>query len=399
MFARRSFLERLSQMPVFATLLAPVASAKPAGVPDYFKELGVTPFINAAGTFTTMTASLMPPEVMAAIQYASGYYVHLPKLQDAVGARIAALCGAEAAMVTSGCAGALFCGTAGCVTGTDQQKVLRIPHLDGMKDEVLVQKSHRFPYDHSVRGVGVRLVEVESAEEVQQRAGARTAMMLYFNDATNRGRIQHEEWVALGRRLNVPTFIDAAADVPPVENLSRFHRLGFDLVGFSGGKGIRGPQSAGVLMGRKDLIAAARMNTSPNSDSIARGMKVNKEEMLGMLVALELYFKRDHAADWREWERRCDVIGKAVSRVKGVNTRVTVPEIANHAPHLELTIDPSVMSMTTLDLKRQLAEGPPAIEVGPSSNAKRMVIGVWMMQPGDAETVAARIVKLLKAGA
>lgn len=399
MFARRSFLERLAEIPLLSGLLPLAAAAKPAPARDYFKELGVVPFINAAGTFTTMTASLMPPEVMQAIQYASRYYVHLPKLQDAVGARIATLCGAESAMVTSGCAGALFCGTAGCVTGTDQQKVLRIPHLEGMKNEVLVQKTHRFPYDHSVRGVGVNLIEVETSEEVEQRANPRTAMMLYFNDATNRGRIKHEEWVALGKKLGVPTFIDAAADVPPVENLSRYNKIGFDLVGFSGGKGIRGPQSAGILMGRKDLIDAARMNTSPNSDSIARGMKVNKEEMLGMLVALELYLKRDHAADWKEWERRCDVIIKAVRKVKGIDAQVTVPEIANHAPHIELRWDPAAVKATPLEIRKQLSEGSPAIEVGPSTNAKRMVIGVWMMQPGDAEIVARRLTELLRAAA
>lgn len=399
MFPRRSFLERLAELPLFAGLLPARASAAAPSMPDYFKELGVVPFINAAGTFTTMTASLMPPEVMQAIQYASRHYVHLPKLQDAVGARIATLLGAESAMVTSGCAGALFCGTAGCITGTDLQKVVRIPHLEDMKNEVLVQKSHRFPYDHSVRGVGVRLIEVETAAEVEQRATPRTAMMLYFNDATNRGQIKHEEWVSLGRKLKVPTFIDAAADVPPVENLFKYNKLGFDLVAFSGGKGIRGPQSAGILMGRKDLIDAARMNTSPNSDSIARGMKVNKEEMLGMLVALELYLKRDHAAEWKEWERRCEVIIQAVSKVKGVEAQVTVPEIANHAPHIELRWDPAAVKATPLEIKKQLSEGKPAIEAGPSTNAKRMMIGVWMMQPGDAEVVARRLAELLRAAA
>lgn len=392
---RRSFLERLAQLPVISGILPARASAKPASR-DYFKELGLTPFINAAGTYTTLTSSLMPPQVMEAIQYASRHYVHLPKLQDAVGARIAELLGAEAAMVTSGCAGALFCGTAGCVTGADRDKVLRIPHLEGMKNEVLVQKSHRFAYDHSVRGVGVRLVEIETAAEAERASGAKTAMMLYFNDATPRGQLQHEEWVRLGKKLNVPTLIDAAADVPPVENLTKYNKLGFDLVAFSGGKGLMGPQSAGILMGRRDLIEAARLNTSPNSDTIARGMKVNKEEMLGMLVALELYLKRDHAADWKEWERRCEVIAAAARKTRTVETAIHVPGVANHVPHLELRWDAAAIRLTPPEARKLLAEGTPAIEACPLTNKEKLVFGVWMMQPGDAEAVARRLAALFK---
>lgn len=395
MFPRRSFLEKLAEVPLLSAVLPFSAAAKPAAR-DYFKELGVRTFINAAGTYTALTSSLMPAEVMAAINYASRHYVSLTELQDAVGARIAELCGAEAAMVTSGCAGALFCGTAGCITGSDKDKILSIPHIEGMKDEVIVQKTHRFAYDHSVRGTGARLVEIETEAELLKAAGPKTAMMLFFNDASGRGQLKHEDWVRLGKQIGVPTLIDAAADVPPVENLNKYNKLGFDLVAFSGGKGIMGPQSAGILMGRKDLIAAARLNTSPNSDTIARGMKVNKEEMLGMLVALELYLKRDHAADWKEWERRCDVITKAVRKIAGVETNVHIPDVANHVPHLEIRWDPEKVKIAPQEVKSRLAQGSPSIEACPLTNRERLVFGVWMMQPGDAEIVGRRVAELLR---
>jgi L-seryl-tRNA(Ser) seleniumtransferase len=196
----------------------------------------------------------MPEEVVHAMEYASQSYVNLGALQDAVGARIASLTGAEAAMVTSGAAGGLTLGTAACITGSDPQRILRIPDLTGMKSEVLVQKSHRYAYDHAVRATGIRMVEIETASELEAAAGANSAMMLFFNDAGPRGKISDVEWVRLGKKLHIPTFNDAAADVPPAGNLSRYLKQGFDLVTFSGGKGMRGPQSAGLLLGRKSSL-------------------------------------------------------------------------------------------------------------------------------------------------
>jgi L-seryl-tRNA(Ser) seleniumtransferase len=242
-------------------------------------------------------------------------------------------------------------------------------------------------------------VEVETAEELEKAAGPQTAMMLFFNDADPRGQVKAAEFVQLGKKLGIPTFNDAAADVPPLENLSKYVKMGFDLVTFSGGKGIRGPQSAGLLLGRKDLISAARLNTSPISDTFARGMKVNKEEMLGMLVALELYYKKDHAAEWKEWERRCAVISKALTKVKSVEAKVNVPEIANHVPTLAITWDQSVVKITPPEVKKKLLEGDPSIEAAPGTSRQRLGIGVWMMQPGDAEVVAKRLQQILKEAA
>ena len=400
MWNRRAFLAGMAQMPVIGGIITATGFAAPksgAGKRDFFKELGVRPFINAAGTYTRLTASLMPPEVIDAIAWSSKRYVDIVALQNAVGERIAGLLGVEAAMVTSGAAGALTVGTAACLTGTDQEKILRLPDLTGMKSEVLVQKAHRYGYDHAVRACGVRMVEIETVEELERAAGPKSAMMLFFNDADPRGKIKVEEWARLGKKLGIPTFNDAAADVPPVENFSRYIKMGYDLVTFSGGKGIMGPQSAGLLLGRKDLIEAARLNTSPYSDSVARGMKVNKEEMLGMMVAVELYLKRNHEADRREWDRRAAVIAEAAKKVKSVTSEVVVPPIANNVPHLKLRWDPGVVKIAPLDAKKRLQEGEPSIEACPMTNKDELVFGVWMMQPGDAEIVARKVQQLLKA--
>lgn len=369
------------------------ASAKSVAKRDYFKDLGIRPFINAAGSYTTLTASLMPPEVVAAIEYASKSFVHLIPLHDAAGKRIAELLGAEAAFVTSGAAGALLCGTAACVAGKDQDKIQRLPDTAGMKNEVIMQKSHRYGYDHAVRAAGVKIVEVETREELERAVNDRTAMMLFFNDADPRGQVKIQEFIDLGKKHKVPTMNDAAADVPPVENLTKYIKMGFDLVIFSGGKNIRGPQSAGLLFGRKDLIEAARLNTSPYSDSVGRGCKVNKEEILGMMVALELYMKRDHAADVKEGDRRVKYIADTLRGLPTLSTDIQVPPIANHVPHLHVKWDQS--KITAVEVVKKLREGEPSIEIVPGSR-EELVINPWMTQPGEAEIVAKRIREILK---
>src|SRR5215467_4543988 len=213
---RRRFLQGISSLPLMATS----SSAAPVKR-DYFKELGIKPFINAAGTYTTLTASLMQPEVVQAIDYASKQFVHLIELQDKVGERIASLIGCEAAMVT-GAASALTLGTAGCMTGTNHDFIRRLPDTTGMKTEVIIQKSHRYGYDHAVRNCGIRFVEVETREDLEHAINERTAMMLFFNSNDPIGRIHAAEFAQLGKKHNIPTFTDAAADVPPVENLSKY---------------------------------------------------------------------------------------------------------------------------------------------------------------------------------
>jgi L-seryl-tRNA(Ser) seleniumtransferase len=392
MKSRRRFLESLSAVPLAASALPAAAAEKGKRGPDYFKDLGVRPFINAAGTYTAMTASLMPPQVMDAIQYASRHYVMLDELHDRVGERIAALVKAEAAMVTSGAAAALTLGTAGVLTGTDRQKIVDLPNLAGMKSEVIIQKSHRFGYDHAVRNCGVRLVEVETSDDLERAVNEKTALMVFYNNNNKEGRIQDEEFVRLGKKHGIPTFNDAAADVPPVENLWKYTKMGFDLVTFSGGKGIRGPQSAGLLLGSKPLIEAARLNAPPNGNTVGRGMKVNKEEMLGMLVALQTFVEKDHAADRREYDKRAEVIRAAVAAVPGVKAEVFVPEVANNVPHIRITWD-GADDKAAAAVVKAAKDGEPSI--GIRSENKALVIGVWMMRQGEDKIVAKRLRQLL----
>ena len=389
---RRRFLQGSLAAPLAGTAFTLSAATSKR---DYFKELGVQPIINAAGTYTSFTASLMLPEVMEAINFASKSFVRLNELHDAVGKKIASLLEAEAAMVSAGAASALTLGTAACLTGTDRKKIQAIPDLTGMKTEVLMQKSHRFGYDRAVKNTGVKIVEFETAAEAEKLAGPQTAMMLFFNDAASKGQVKAAEFVALGKKLNVPTMIDCAADCFPTENMTKFNKMGFSLVIFSGGKGLRGPQSAGILMGRKDLIEAARANASPNGDAIGRGMKVNKEELLGMMAAIEVFMKKDHEAEWKDWEKRIKVVADSVTVSPAVKTEQYVPEVANHVPHLKITWDQSKIKISYNEVAKRLREGDPSIEVTPGSSDS-LNIGVWMLQPGEDRIVAKRIRDILK---
>ncbi len=401
---RRAFLQTLSAVPLAGAVVPDIASAAAIAPEsrDFFKELGVRPLINAAETYTLLTASLMLPEVMAAMNYASKMFVPLNDLHDAVGKRIAQLVGVEGAMVSSGAAAALTLGTAACVAGKNPEWIRRIPDLagTGMKTDVIIQKSHRYGYDHAVRNCGVRLVEVETREALERAAGPQTAMMLFLNENEPVGAIKAEEFAALGKKLNIPTFIDAAADVPPTENLSRFTKLGFDLVTFSGGKGLRGPQSAGLLLGRKDLIEAARLNASPNSDTIGRGLKVNKEEMLGMMVAVEMFLKRDADAEWREWERRTTLLAATAAVNAKVRAELYVPPVANHVPHVRFSWATAGAKLLGPGVRQQLRAGDPSVEIvlvdsAPTAERQEIALGVWMMQAGEAEIVATRLRQVL----
>src|SRR4029450_2538332 len=387
MWSRRRFLEIVSGLPVVGTIAgagtARAAAAAPAAR-DYFRELGVRPFINAAGTYTAMTASLMPPEGMDAINYASRHYVMLEELGEKVGERIAKLVKAEAAMVTSGAASALTLGPAGVLTGMDNQKMVDLPNLTNMKSEVIIQKSHRFGYDHAVRNCGVKLIEVETQEELERAITPQTPMILFYNTNNPIGQIKAEAFAQLGRKHGVPTMNDAAADVPPVENLWKYTAMGFDLVAFSGGKGIRRPHSAGLPLGRKDLIAAARRNAPPNGNTVGRGMKVNKEEMVGMLAALELYVGKDHQREGKEFEKGAETIRGSAASVPAVQAEVFVPEVANPLPPVRVPGDggPPQAPAAAVNAMR---DGEPSIAIRNEEAA--LVIGVWMMRNGEDKIV------------
>lgn len=362
---------------------------------DFFKELGVRTFINAAGTYTMLTASLPHPDVIKAINYAAHYYVRLDELQERVGERIAELLKCEAAMVTAGAASAITLGTAGVITGGDPQKAARIPNdLTGMKSEVIIQKSHRVGYDHAIRNCGVKIIEVETRKDMEAAINEKTAMLWFYNNNNPVGKIKDEEFVTIGKKYGVPTFNDCAADVPPVENFWKHTKMGFDLVCFSGGKGIRGPQSAGLLLGRKDLISAALKNAPPNGDTIGRGMKVNKEEILGMLVAVEVFLGRDHQAAWALWERQIKLINDAAASVPGVKPEMHVPEIANHVPAIKIRWDASKIKITPDEVRKALRNGHPSIETMGGEDSVDFT--TWMMTPGEERIVSKRIREILQ---
>ncbi len=398
MTKRRDILKGLVTLPLIG-MAAGEAMAQPTTEKDfdrdYFKELGVRTFINAAGTYTALTASLLHPEVVKAINYAALQFVKLEDLQDKVGERLAELLKCEAAMVTSGAASAITLGTAGILTGTDAAKADRIPNdMTGLKTEVIIQKTHRVGYDHAIRNCGVKMIEVETRKELEAAINEKTAMMWFLNYSNPLGKIRDAEFVEIARKYKIPTMNDCAADVPPVENLWKYTQMGFDLVCFSGGKGIRGPQSAGLLLGKKDLIAAARKNAPPNGSTVGRGMKVNKEEILGMLVAIEVYLKRDHKADWLLWEQQIKIINEAALSIPGVTPEVHVPEIANHVPSIRLRWDKSKIKISVDEAREALRNGHPSIETVGGSESLDMT--TWMMIPGEERIVARRIKEVLK---
>src|SRR2546427_3679328 len=380
-----------------ASSTAKPRAKKPSSI---YERLGVRTRINAKGTYTYLTGSLLPPEVVEAMTDAAQHYVLIEELQRAVGAEIASLLGVESACVTSGAAGALTLGTAACVTGSDPERIKRLPETAGMKNEVIIQKAHRYGFDHAVRNVGVRLVEVETEDDLERAISDKSAMLHFLNEAQNRGKIGLEKWVEAGKRHGIPTFNDAAADVPPVSHLSDYNKMGFDLVSFSGGKGLRGPQCAGLLLGRKDLIDAALLNNNPNEDTIGRPMKVGKEEIVGLYVALELYLKVDHEAQWKDWEARLDAIDRMVSSVPGVRTGRFVPEVANHVPHLYLQWDEKAMGLTKAECVKQLEDGEPSIIcLGGEDYQYGLAVTPFMMKPGEEEIVGRRLKEILGAAA
>jgi uncharacterized pyridoxal phosphate-dependent enzyme len=405
---RREAIKNLSILPVSGVILGSalpfgsVMGASSRTVPaapkrDLIKELGLRKFINAAGTYTFMSGSLMHDEVVEAIMACSKEFVLIDDAQDKVGEKIAAICHAEAATVTAGCWSALVLGTAGVLTGMDMQKVAQLPNVEGMKSEVIVQKTHNQGYVHALTNTGVKIVEIETADELEKVVNEKTAMMWFLNYAANDGKISDKEWVALGRKLKIPTMIDIAADVPPVENLWKFNDMGFDLVCISGGKDLRGPQSAGILMGKKDLIAAARLSAPPRGGNIGRGMKVNKEEILGMYVALEKFVSIDHEKEWKMWESQVSAIDNAAKKVRGVTTTVTVPPIANHTPTLNIAWDKNLIKLTREEFQDKLRKGDPSIEVMGGKD-ESINITVWMLKPGQEKIVSTRVHEVLSKG-
>jgi uncharacterized pyridoxal phosphate-dependent enzyme len=388
--------------------LAGTDSAHPAHADgeDYYDKLGVTKIINAAGTYTMFTASIMPPSVQAAVAKAAKHPVRLAELQKKAGEYLAKKLKCEGALVSAGAASALTLGTAACMTvGSRKSPELLPSEVSGLKNEVIVQKSHRYGYDHAMKNCGVRIVEVETMEEYERAFTDRTVMTNFFN-AAEQGQISREDWIRVAHKHGVPCFNDAAADVPPISNLWNYTQMGFDLVAFSGGKGMRGPQNAGLLLGRKDLIDAASWNNNPFDETVGRGMKVAKEQIIGMVAAVDWFLSQTDEGMDAEFRRRANRIAAQLIGIPTLTHEIHVPLIANHIPHLVIRYDQARVKKSPRDVAEILRSGSPAIELNPSTGHKSgtaglpsdentIVVGVWMLEPGEDLIVARRLHEVL----
>ena len=405
LLSRRRFLGwsqaalALLARPAFAT------TENTSTTDDYYQKLGVEKIINAAGTYTYLTASVMPPEVQRAVAQAALHPVVLDDLQKASGEYIARRLRCEGAVVTSGASGALTLATAACIAAANGCRPEQIPEeVASMKNEVIVQKAHRYEYDHAMLLCGIRIVEVVSVDDYKRAFTPKTIMTNFFN-AAEAGEIDRQSWLDIAHQHNVPCHLDAAADMPPVENLWKYTGMGYDLVCFSGGKGIRGPQNAGLLLGRKRLTDLAAANNNPVGEAVGRGMKVAKEQIVGMVAAVDWVLEQNEERNQAEYTRRAETIIRAVKDVPTMKTEIFVPEIANHVPHLILAYDPQAVGITPKQVQERLRAQAPLIELNPAtgtsgrlgthSNENSIVVGTWMMLPGEAEIVGRRLHEVL----
>ncbi len=415
--SRRALLRMAGLFGAGSVLPAPRVSAgdvapaaPPPTPPNVYKAIGVRPLINGRGTFTIIGGSIELPEVREAKSAANQQYAQLDEVMDAVGKRLAELTGAEWGMVSAGCAAAMSHATAACVAGGNPDLHVRIPNLAGFsKDEVIIPADSRNVYDAAIRAVGVKIVEVETPEALEFAIGPRTAMIYIFAGPQNdSGPMSTEAICRIARTHDVPVLVDAAAEILTIPNLHL--QRGATLVCYSGGKYIRGPQSAGLLLGRKDLIQAAWIHSAPHH-GYARSMKVGREEMIAMLVAVESWVKRDHAAEWKEWVGRCQHIADRVSKITGVTASVKrEPDegLSNRSPSVTLRWESSTLGITGQEVADTLYNTEPRITLNASRNGRRaqdkdipgdtgISIVVSMMTPGDEKIVAQRIVDVLSA--
>jgi L-seryl-tRNA(Ser) seleniumtransferase len=363
-----------------------------------YEELGVTTVINAEGTMTTLGGSLIRPEVEVIMAQASRHFVSMPGLEEAAGKRIAQMLKLPegyGALVTSGAAAAIQSGLAGILTGDNESLIKQLPDLTGMKSEVIIQKSHRNPFDHQLRGTGAKLIEIETRDQLRAAVNDRTAMMHFTNFANDAGQIKVDEWVKLAKEYKLPCFNDAAADTPPISHLWDYTNMGYDLVSFSGGKAIRGPQCAGLLIGRQDLIHYALLNNSPYEDTLGRGQKVGKEEIIGMIKALELHLKDDYDALDKEWQDRLELVSREITKVPGVTTKFFTPAIANHVPHMQITWD-SRISLTPQQVSQLLRNSKPSIVMSAGEEKPGLAMNSFMLQPGEDQIVAEHLSRILR---
>jgi len=396
-------MKRLSRRTVLAAPAATALAAPGTGfsTAPIYEKLGVRTFINAVGTITTLSGTLMAPEVSRAMAEASSNFVPIHELQQKVGARIAELAGAEAAFVTCGASAGLCLASCAVTAGDDRARMSRLPDLTGMKSEMVIQKSHRNMYDHAFRMVGLKLIEVESAGAMRAAIGSRTAAVAFVRSHhTLNSPVPLEETIAIAHQAGVPVILDAAAELPPRENLGRFVRMGADMVAFSGGKNIRGPQSSGILMGRKEWISKAYANSAPNN-YFARIAKVGKEEIIGLLTALELYLARDPAAERRNWHAMLDRAAASLKGVPTLHTEYITNNDESHSPRLSVQWDEAKLGVTLEQMVTRLREGSPSIEASDmrffNPPWKGLGIFPYNLKPGEELIIARRVREVLGA--
>jgi uncharacterized pyridoxal phosphate-dependent enzyme len=398
--SRRELFRRSALLTVPALFRASPATAAPAASTglrvgqDIYESIGVRPLINARGTFTIISGSLMLPEVRAAMDAAAQHHVHLDELMSAIGVRLAELTKAESGMISSGCAAALTQATAACVAGGNPDLHVRIPNLSGFpRDEVIIPTHSRNVYDAAVRAVGVRVIEVGTAEELEAAFGPRTSMVyILAGPEADKPPLDTRTIAEAARRRRVPVLVDAAAEVLTVPNVHLEN--GATLVAYSGGKALRGPQSAGMLLGRKDLVQAAWVHSAPHH-GFARSMKVGKEEAIGMLMAVEMWMKRDHQAESSRWRAWLDDIARRVSTIDGVTTAVVeTSELSNRTPSLSIRWDRKRFGVSGAALAKHLFDTEPRIAT-PGGRDRGDETGIsitpYMMSPGDEKIVGDRI--------
>jgi L-seryl-tRNA(Ser) seleniumtransferase len=405
-FTRAGALGLLCVLPGGRRLAAAFTPAKEADASAaVYTSLGLRPIINAAGTYTHLGGSLMPPEIIKAMDDAAQHYIPIRDLSRAVGQRIAQLTGNDAALVTTGAAGAIFVGTAACVAGDDPDKMKRLPFTEGMKNEVVCQKLHNTGWTRQCEAAGGRIVEVEHKDQMERAINGKTAMLYFlvadkhfgkFRDMLDApgGKVSLEECVAIAKTARIPLLVDAAAELPPDDGLSYYtKKMGVDLVCFSGGKGLRGPQNAGLLLGRKDLVEFAEQFQSPYS-GIGRDLKISKETYIGMLAAVERYLKVIHQAEWNYWKSQVDYVKGVVDKVPGVQSGYVPGEVTNHVPRLWVKWDEKSFNLSQEDCFKAMQDGEPSIV--PLRTPMGITIVTWMMAPGEEKIVAQRLKEVLE---
>lgn len=368
---------------------------------NLYTRIGVRPIVNARGTYTIISGSQSLPEVKQAMFEASHYYVNLDELMSAVGAEIAKHMGAPSAIVTTGCEAAIALATVACICGTDPERAQAMPY-DKVRNQVIIPKYSRNPYDFGVRMSGPEIVEVETNEDFRLKSGPRTAMVYILSGPRAfKEPLSIKSVCAMAKEKSIPVFVDAAAEEPRVPNIHL--AAGATLVGYSGGKCMRGPQAAGILLGPKDLCAAAFWNAAPHHNW-GRALKVGKEETMGMLAAVRQWYKRDHDSEQRQWLAWNNHIAAAVRGIPSVTTLVHMPgeDLSNRAPTLSISWDASTVGITGAEMEEKLDKGTPRILVGgvqghrPNRMPSALEIMPYMMQPGDSEIVARTISRYLR---